>query len=186
MSLFSDTMVKAINDYRLLLRRHLKQVERVIKLQQLRLRDNTIYESDVALYSIGQAIVADIKANLLNMRVYNQFHAYSGIQQFCEYLETYLNNYEIENGKVVHRAQKASRALLKSIQLISLPIESLTDRIKKELCQCNEIIVEYGSKDQQDMQLQTLMRQEVVNPGFFVGILTHLESMLIGGGVVAA
>ena len=186
MSIFSKTMSKAISDYRFLLRRNLNQVNRLMKLQQLNLRNPDIYQTDVALFEVGQAILADIKKTLLNNNARNQLYAYSGIQQFSEYLENYLNNYEIENGRVVHRTQKASRALLKAIQLISLSKESLTDRIKQELYECNQVIVEYGSKEQQALQLQTLTRQEEANPGFFVNVLTHLETMMTGGDAVAA
>ncbi len=187
MSIFSETMTKAINDYRFLLRRYLTQVERMTKLQELKLRDAEIYNSDMSLYETGKAIVADIKENMVNITgALNRYYSYSGIHQFCEYLEEYLSNYEIEGGQLVHRGQKASRALLKSIQLAAMPRETLNEKIANELVKCNKTIVECGSKEQWDLQLQTLTRQQASNPGFYVRIVAHLESLMLGGDAVAA
>ncbi len=159
MSIFSETMTKAIGDYRFLLRRYLDQVERMTKLQKLNLRDAEIYDSELALFETGKAIIADIKENMINTPgVRNRYYSYSGIGQFCEYLEEYLNNYEIEGDQVVHRGQKASRALLKSIQLAAMPREILNEKIANELVECNKTIVECGSKEQWDLQLETLTR----------------------------
>lgn len=187
MSIFSETMTKAISDYRFLLRRYLDQVERMTKLQKLRLRDAEIYDSDLALYETGKAIIADIKENMVNTAgATNRYYSYSGIGQFCEYLEEYLNNYEIEGDQLVHRGQKASRALLKSIQLIAMPRENLNEKIANELVECNKTIVECGSQEQWDLQLQTLTCQQAANPGFYVRIVAHLESLMLGGDAVAA
>lgn len=187
MSIFSETMTKAIGDYRFLLRRYLDQVERMTKLQKLHLRNAEIYESELALYETGRAIIADIKENMINVPgIRNRYYSYSGIGQFCEYLEEYLNNYEIEGNQVVHRGQKASRALLKSIQLAAMPRETLNEKIANELVECNKTIVGCGSKEQWDLQLQTLTRQQASNPGFYVRIVTHLESLILGGDAVAA
>lgn len=187
MSIFSATMNKAIGDYRFLLRRHLNQVERMTKLQKLHLRSAETYDSDLALYETGRAIIADIKETMMDMTPKKrQYYSYSGITQFCEYLENYLDHYEIEGDQLIHRGQKASRALMKSIQLIALPRESLGEGIVKELMECNKTIVACGSREQCDLQLQTLSRQQAFNPGFYVRIVTHLESLMLGGEAVAA
>ncbi|OGT41102.1 MAG: hypothetical protein A3F13_02935 [Gammaproteobacteria bacterium RIFCSPHIGHO2_12_FULL_40_19] len=176
MSIFSETMTKAISDYRLLLRKHLDQVERMIKLQKLKLRDSDIYESDLALYQTGKAIVADIE---VNMAMSNPgYYSYSGVQQFCTYLREYLGNYHIESDQVVHRAQKASRALLQAIQLAGLPREGLDDGIAKQLFECNKAVAGFGSQEQCDLQLQILARQQANNPGFYTRIIAHLESLM--------
>ena len=178
MTIFSETMSKVIADYRLLLRRHLDQVERMIKLQQLKLRDSDTYESDLLLYRAGVAIIADIEENMSIAAKGN--YSYSGIGQFCEYLKEYLGNYYIENGQVVHRGQKASRALLVAIQLCALPRERLNESVTKRLFDCNKVIVEFGSSEQCDLQLQTLSRQQANNPGFYTRVIAHLESLMIG------
>lgn len=176
MSIFSETMTKAIGDYRTLLRRHLNQVERMTKLQKLNLRDVALYQSDMNLYEMGQAIIADMEEN--SASELKGYYSYSGIRQFCDYLKDYLANYHVENKQVVHRAQKASRALLQAIQLTTLPRERLDDSTVKQLFECNKTVVGFGSQEQCELQLQTLTRNQASNPGFYTRIIAHLESLM--------
>lgn len=176
MSIFSETMTKAISDYRLLLRKHLHQVERMMKLQKLNLRNSDIYESDLTLYETGKAIVADIEMNMAMST--SGYYSYSGVQQFCLYLKEYLSNYHIENDQVVHRAQKASRALIEAIQLAALPSEGLNESVAKQLVECNKAVANFGSQEQCELQLQMLARQQANNPGFYTRIIVHLESLM--------
>lgn len=178
MSIFSDTMTKAISDYRYLLRRHLEQVDRLTKLQELGLRDPNLYKSDLALYKMGHAIMTDIEENRAAKRL--GYYTYSGMDQFGKYLKEYLSNYEVEGGTVVHRAQKASRALIQSIQLTTLPKERLTDKIAHQLFEYNKMVVELGAPEQWDLQLHTLQRQQTQNAGFYTRIISHLQSMIAG------
>lgn len=185
MSIFSETMTKAIADYRFLLRRHLNQADRMTKLQQLHLRDLDIYESDLALYETGRAIIADIEQNM-SVSTHQGYYSYSGIRQFSDYLKEYLDNYYIENNQVVHRAQKASRALLTAIQLTALPRKNLDDTVAKKLFACNKTVVTFGSPEQRELQLQTLERQQAMNPGFYTRIIAHLESLMLSSSSIAA
>ena len=184
MSIFSETMIKAIADYRFLLRRYLSQVERMTKLQKLKLRDSDTYESDLALYEAAKGIVTDIENN---METANQgYYSYSGIQEYCKFLSEYLENYHVENNQVVHRAQKASRALMTAIQLTSLPRERLNDSVTKQLFDCNKTVAGFGSHEQCELQLQTLARQQAENPAFYTDIIAHLELLISGRDSVAA
>ena len=176
MTILSETMTKAISDYRLLLRRYLNQAERMMKLQQLDLKNADIYASDLMLYETGKAIIKDIDDN---MATKNQgYYSYSGIVQFRDYLEEYLENYHVENDRVVHRAQKASRALIDAIQLTGIPREMLDESIAKQLFDCNKSVVMFGSNEQCHLQMQILVRQQSKNPGFATRIIAHLEMLL--------
>ncbi|MDP1574825.1 MAG: hypothetical protein Q8L78_07850 [Coxiellaceae bacterium] len=183
MRIFSETMVQAVGEYRGLLRRYLSQVERMVKLQQLGLRDSDLYENEVALYHMGLAIIEDIKANMAMENP--SYYAYSGVQQFCEHLQEYLSNYAIENGRVVHRAQRASRAVLDAVQWMGMSRERLDEGVLKKFLDCNKTVVVNGSKEQCDLLLQTLSRQQAANPGFYTRIIAHLESLLAGRSQVA-
>lgn len=175
MSIFSETITKAISDYRALLRRHLTQVDRMTKLQKLELKKVNTYKTDLALYKATIAIVEDIETT---MALENPgYYSYSGIDQFCTYIKEYLNDYIVENGEVIHKARKASGAILEGIQLCSLPKESLDQSVNKKLLEFNEIIVNFGSSEQIELQMQILMRQQAVNPDFFTTIIAHLESL---------
>lgn len=184
MSIFTETMTKAIADYRFLLRRYLAQSDRMAKLRELKLRDSDTYESDLSLYNTGMAIIADIEQNMADLK--QGYYSYSGIQQFSQYMKEYLNNYYIEKGQVEHRAQKASRALMTAIQMAGLSRERLDETIAKKLLECNTVIVNFGSQEQCDLQLQTLTRQQTNNPGFYTRIIAHLESLLLSNRSIAA
>ena len=175
MSIFAETVTKAIADYRYLLRRHLGQVDRMTKLQKLQLKNNEIYKTDLALYKAAMSIVADIEENML---VQNPgYYSYSGIDQFSQFLKEYLNDYLIENDQVVHKARKASRALLQAIQLASLPVERLDEGVAEKLLACNTVILKFGSTEQHNLQLSMLERQQVENPDFYTRIIAHFESV---------
>lgn len=185
MSIFSETIIKAISDYRLLLRRHLNQVERMTTLQRLQLKKAETYESDLKLYAVSCAIIKDIEQNMSELTT-GGYYSYSGLHEFCKYLKEYLGNYTIEHDQVVHRTQKASKALLKAIQLTAKSRDQLDDGVVKQLFECNHAIVNFGSAEQRELQMQTLMRQQTQNPGFYTRIIAHLESVMISGSSSAA
>lgn len=177
MSLFSDTMAKTISDYRLLLRRSCNQVDRMTKLQKLKLRgDRKSLKSDLELYEVGKAIIADIEESTVVSK--QGYYAYSGIKQFCDSLKEYLANYQVEGDQLVHRAQKASRALLEAVQLAGLPREGLSETIMTRFLDCNKVVVMNGSEEQCSLQMQILERQQAQNPGFYTRIIAHLESLI--------
>lgn len=177
MSIFAEAMSQAIAEYRSLLRRHLSQVERMMKLQQLGLRDAKLYEDDLALYEAGLAILNDVQENLMVEK--NSYYAYSGVQQFCEHLREFLSGYDIENDQVVHRAQKASRAILNVVQWMGAPREKLDEAMSKQFFECNRVVATHGSKEQCDLLLEALSHQQMNNPGFYTRIIAHLESMMM-------
>src|SRR5688572_20276177 len=105
-SIFVETISKAISDYRQLLRRHLPQSDRMVKLMALNLKEPD-YDDHIALYLTARQIVQDIEINLDSGP--KNYYTYSGIDNFCRYLKKFLSNYIIEENQIIHRAQKASR-----------------------------------------------------------------------------
>lgn len=178
MSLFSETMTKAIGDYRFLLRRNLSQADRMHKLYELKLRDEEIYNNECDLYEVGHAIAVDIEKNMASSK--EGYYSYSGIQEFCKYLKEFLSHYYVENNQVIHRAQKASRALIHSIQLTALPRERLNETVSQQLSKNNITIAEFGSQEQCGLQLQTLTKFQSQNPGFYTSLIAQMESLIAG------
>lgn len=177
-TIFAETIARAISDYRQMLRRYLNQSERVTKLAELNLRDTHIYESEVSLYNTARAIIADIEKN---MQVSEQgYYSYSGIAKFSEYLKEYVDNYEIENDKVIHRAQKASKALIQAIQIATLPNEKLDEKVALDFEKCNELIVECGSPEQQELHFHNLERRRDHHAEFYGPLLDHYNQLLAG------
>lgn len=175
-SIFAQTIAKAISEYRALLRRYLPQADRMIRLARLNLKDSKIYESEVLLYQTAESIIKDIHENVYLPQ--QGYYSYSGIVMFAEYLKEYLDKYEIENNKVIHRAQKASRALVQSIQLLTLPANRLSDEIAHQLHQTNAIIAEFGSPEQQELHLNNLQQYRSVAEKFFNSIIDHFKQCL--------
>ena len=174
-SVFIETISKAISDYRQLLRRHLRQSERMSKLAELNLK-NPDYEDEVSLYRTAQCIVHDIETNLDSGQ--KSYYTYSGVGNFGRYLKKYLSNYIIEGDNVIHRAQKASRALLDSIQLIGLPLSRLTPEILETINKNSMAIAHYGSEEQCELYKENLERYYRERGAFFGPLLRYFEEQL--------
>ena len=177
MSIFAETIAAAIKDYRFYLRKTMKQADRMAKLAELKLKDVNIYSGDVVLFETATAIVHDIK---INIDIPEQgYYSYSGIKKFCEYLATYLQDYAIENDKVIHRAQRASRAILEAIQIVNgKPAHTLDDRIKRSVHACQEKIVFYGNQEQFNLYTNNLEKLKPNAPLFFTDLLRHFNMLL--------
>jgi Uri superfamily endonuclease len=180
MSIFSETMKKSISIYRQMLRKYLPQAERINKLQQLNLKNAQLYENDIALYHTGHTIVADIEKNL-DQATYG-YYAYSGVGNFATHMKAFLENYVIEGNHVIHCSQKASRALVQAIQLLTLPREKLSDEIAEKLAKCNLVIARFGSEEQRELHRTTLQntirRHQDQNTAFYRSVLNNFHQRL--------
>lgn len=173
--IFIETVARAIGDYRFMLRRHLDQVERRKKLAELNLKDPTLFESALKLYEVAWKIVEDIENNIDTP---SSYYAYSGVSEFGKFLKEYLSKYEIEEGRLVHSAQKASKIMIQAIQILSLPAEQLTPKITEKLNQCSEVVVKYGSDEQKNMYEGTLEQRLIVHRDFFAPIYDYFQKLL--------
>jgi len=172
MTIFTETALKAICDYRQLLKRYLNPIQRDSKLEELNLKNGFTHYPDTKLFRIAQNIVTDIERNLGNHS--QGYYAYSGVRKFGEYLKDFLNEHEVEGeAEVVHRTQKASRILLEAIQLINLPKERLTPATIEKLTQCNEILASFGSAEQQSVYREAIERMRERNEVFYSSLLRN-------------
>lgn len=161
-----------------MLRRYLAQAERITKLTQLNLKNNPkLFENEIALYRTGYLIVEDIQRNLDSGSA--SYYSYSGVGHFAQHLREFLENYEIENNRVIHRSQKASRALVQAIQILTLPRNKLTEEVKEKLAHCNKVIAVFGSEEQRKLHkitLQnTIQKQQEQNTAFYRSILHNFQ-----------
>lgn len=154
MSLFSETMTKAVSNYRTLLRRYLPQAERMSKLKELGLRDPLLYSNELALYKTGQRIVD----HLLELAHKNDgYYTYSGLATFAKHLKQFLSQYEIVGRAVMHRAQKASKIVLDAIQALMLArTQGFTPELQTQLENYNHDIATIGTTEQHQLHQQTL------------------------------
>lgn len=173
--IFIETVARAIGDYRFMLRRHLDQVARRKKLTELNLKDTSLFDNSIKLYEVAWKIVHDIENNV---DVPSSYYSYSGIAEFGKFLREYLSKYEIENGQLVHSAQKASKMMIQAIQFLSLPKEQLTPKITERLNQCSEVVAKYGSDEQKNMYEGTLEQRLIVQREFFSPIYDYFQKLL--------
>ena len=173
--IFIETVARAIGDYRFMLRRHLDQVERRKKLTELNLKDASLFNSAIKLYEVAWKIVEDIEGSI---DMPSSYYAYSGIIEFGKFLREYLSKYEIEEGRLVHSAQKASKMMIQAIQFLSLPEEQLTPKVTERLNQCSEVVAKYGSDEQKNMYEGTLEQRLIVQRDFFAPIYDYFQQLL--------
>lgn len=175
MSIFIKAMSKAISDYRQILKKYLSTEERAQKIEELKLRDPKIFKSDLGLYEVAQAIVADIEKNI---KVPDEgYYSYYGIVKFNQYVKEYLSHYTLDNGVVVHKQQKASRALVEAIQMLALPADKLDEYAASTFRRISAALAEFGSKEQQELYLLSLSRECEKNSWFYTEQLKYYQEL---------
>ena len=179
MSSFAQTVAQSIADYRLYLRKskEVDQASRVAKLTKLNLKDVTVYSDDAVLYRTAVPILNDIRETI---DIPEQgYYSYSGIAKFYQFLNDYLSDYELHDDKVIHRAQRASRAILEAIQVVNgKPAHLLTDAIKEQVYACQAIIVGYANEEQLEIYRENLVRLKPNAPLFYTDLIRHFDVSL--------
>lgn len=179
MTHFAETVAQAIADYRLFLRKSktVDQATRVNKNSRLGLKQVNLYSSDVELYNTALAILADIRETIDIPE--EGYYSYSGIAKYYEYLADFISNYEIDEDRVVHRAQRASRAILHAIQMINgKPAHVLNDTIKRDIYVCQETIVQCGDEPQLEIYRENLVKLKPNAPLFYTDLIRHFDQLL--------
>lgn len=170
-SVFAETVVEYISDYRTVLRKSLPQAERMLRLKRLNLKSITVYSDDVELYNTSIQILEDIDAN---GKIPEQgYYSYSGLQNFQEKLRTFITQYAIVDKKVINRSQYTSTLLLDVIQMINTPGLQQADELQHKLLECNILIVYHGSNEQRQLYLGCLERLANINQALFMPVLDH-------------
>ena len=177
---FSDTILQVMFNYRQLLKRQLKVGERRAKLRALGLSSGIDHADDQVLYELGHRILLDLKAHASSSSAVpsNSYYSYSGVQKFIEHLEVLLEQYEIQDGQVIHRGQKASRALLHVIQALTHSEIELNEELCFELRSHGQVIADHGSQEQHHSYRNALKKFLNTNELFFGQLLQEFEQAL--------
>lgn len=158
MSIFSEHILKSLNDYKRLLRRYLSNSERESAIINLGIKRKSLKsDSDVILYNKALRVLEDIE--YWSAKLNRVATEYSGIDEFYNYLKNYLSQYQVENNTVVNVNHRASCALVQAIQLIGLPEKALNSQAAK-LENCIETIAKFCTKDQRRMLARALCDQK--------------------------
>lgn len=182
MSLFKESVLKAVSDYRQILRRLLDQPDRVRKLGKLGLRAGVDPDDEVKLYELAWTIVNDVEQNLASHN--HGYYAYSGVRKFGEFLREFLEQYDLINEQVVHLGQHVAKSMLLVIQLVGLPEEKLDDSIAAQLHESGEIVFKFGTKEQQQNFMKALKVSRPQAPDFYEPIIAHFVENSVGAVLV--
>lgn len=174
MRVFTEVVRKALNDYKQILKRSLPDDERNQKLEELGLlRRDLMLANDAVLYQKATNVIKDIQRQLRRNETTPAW--YSGLDEFCYFLENELKQYCLDKNKVLHIAQQASRSLIDAIQLMSLPNTKLDDIVAEQLQRANQLLMRYGSKEQITQLKDVYRAHKTRNLNFFLPLLKQLE-----------
>ena len=178
MSTFSQIMLKAINDYKSLLRKSLPTNKSSVKIKELGIKRKQIKAmSEVQLHNIGTIICNELEQNIHTGKCSNY---YCGIEEFVEYLKKILTSYGIENNQIINTKQKASQAMLEAIQLMALPEDKLDASTAIKLNQCVYNITKYGDKEQLQILTEAIKAHKQRATIFFCKLWENFVASLNG------
>lgn len=183
MSLFSDSVLKALIGYKSILRKQLPQAACTKKMDILEIRRRHLREAnEVGLFQKGMRVLREVELQIAQT---NDAPAwYSGIDEFYAHLSGFLNQYSVEGGRVVHVAQRAANALVKAVQLFNLPEERLTKEVASQLVQCGRDVIEYGVKEQQEVFETALKARINHHSPFYTTLLLNYRKAQHSGSTV--
>ena len=157
MSDFHNKILKAISDYKLILRKTLPAVQCTTKMRTLGIKRKSMRGVDgVGLYKIGLKIIDDLKNNIIVNKNKKSANSYSGVKEFLQYLQELYTQYDIESNRVVHVGQKSSCALVDALQLISMAKGEFTKEMLHRIKRYGNIIDLYGNEEQKKMFFEAI------------------------------
>lgn len=171
MSVFSDYILKLLNDYKRILKRYMSAEERENTIIELGLKRKSLKsDNDVILYNKAHRTLKNIE--YWTSRSSHNATEHSGIDEFYQHLKNYLNDFRIENNQVVHMSQKVSCAIVQVIQLLALPATKLCENSNSnKLNSCIQTVAKFGTKEQRTLLANALQTQKVQNSTVFGPIL---------------
>ena len=175
MTVFYYDILKAVNGYKAVLKRNLSRAECAVQMRKLGINRTYIKNSnEVELYEVGLKIIAELEQSIVASKREKSINFYYGTEEFLLYLKKLLNEYIIEDGKIVNVGQKSSCELINMIQLIGMAKERLTNEIAERINRCARVIVSYGSKEQKSIFSKILSSDQPQHMKFFFRQLQNL------------
>jgi len=152
MTPFYHNILKAINDYKNIIKRNFATKERQAMLIKLGIKRFDIKNAnEIKLYAIGATIVRELEQSIRYIEKQQSTNCYFGTEEFLQYLKKLLNDHVIEGGVVINVAQQSSCALIKAIQLIETAKHGFNNDVAEQIYACTKVIAKYGDKEQKRM-----------------------------------
>lgn len=166
---FKDMALKALGDYRKLVARYVEKSEASLLLKKMDVARPRKNDSDIELMHTLIKIRTWMEEKIQSHP--KGYYSYSGIEQYRLYLDEFLQQYQILSNRVVHKAQKASSAMLNIIQITGMPRPALSDSMGLKLMNfCQELVI-FGSREQK-LQVHALLNTKCEDyADFFAPIL---------------
>jgi len=149
---FRSKILKAISDYKLIIRKALPTIQCTTKMRELGIKRKNIQDvDDVGLYNIGLKIINELKKYPgINSKKSN--NSYKGTREFLQYLEKIFVDHYVDGSRIVHIKQESSCALVEVIQLVtSVKNDKFSKESLKKIRRCGDIITSYGNEEQKKM-----------------------------------
>ena len=173
MSIFANLICKALLEYKRVLKRHLSAAQAKLKITKLGLGRKVLQDdNDIMLYRKGQRALADINAWLEQQSDHSSW--YSGVEEFRIHIHALLTDYRIVDSQVIHGPQKASSITIQALQILNLPLESLTSQVGA-LQHLGQQIADLGTTDQHDYYLNLLKKKRQQQPAIFLPLVEAFE-----------
>jgi len=177
MTSFYHNILKAINDYKNIIKRSFDAKERQAMLVKLGIKRLNIKNADeVKLYAIGVTIIQELEQSMQYLERQQSANCYFGAEEFLQHLKKLLSDHVIEDGIVINTAQKSSCALIKAIQLIEIAKCTLNDSVAEQIYTCARIIAKYGDKEQKKMFYKLINSAQQAHLSLFFRQLQNLIS----------
>lgn len=166
---FRDMALKALGDFRKLVSRYVEKNESAVLLKRMDVARPRKNDSDHELMQTLIKIRSWLEEKIQSHP--KGYYSYSGIEQYRVYLDEFLQQYQMVANRVVHKAQKASSAMLNIIQITGMPRSSLSESTAQRLLHyCRELVL-FGSREQK-LQVHALLNTKCEDYAeFFAPIL---------------
>lgn len=167
---FSEKIMKLLVQYRRLIKRQLPAAHYKSKINELGIQRQALRnQNEINLFHIALAVAQELQSLLKSTTQSASW--YSGIDEFYQHLQNTIDDYCIEDNKVVHKAHLASRASVEAIQLLTFNNEQVDSPFTERLTHCASVIAKYGTQEQRKLFNNALRKQLADDQP----VLKHLE-----------
>lgn len=173
MATFTNTVRLLVDAYKQILKNHIGPTACNQKLKDLGLKKKILkHDTEIALYHKLKKLVHDLE---LWLESNTEVAESSQFKDFHAQTKHLLQHFYIDNDRVVHVHQKASRALVRSIQLMTAHKDNPTTAIYDELHHCGYTVAHYGHEDHHKMYQKALQKHAEEAPHLFRQLLNAFK-----------
>lgn len=172
MSLFSEEIKEAIQDFKHLYKKHSDDANRYQSLiEALGIKGRELKtDNDATLYLKALKIIDTLEHKFPEEE--------KSLTEFNFHFKELMGNYCLDREHVFHTRQQAARALLHAIQMASKPIDQLDQKAAKRFEKMTNTIVRWGDDDLIAKLEKTFKVHQSRHRLFFMIQLNHLTTQL--------